>query len=111
MSNLNGGLIKNSYVIGKLIYYPGSSRISDSVGKTIASLTPKESELLRFLIEREGTVATRENILINVWGRNDYFLGRSMDVFISRLRKDLKADPNIEIKTIHTEGYIFTVKN
>jgi two-component system response regulator VicR len=50
-------------------------------------------------------VLKREDILQHVWGKNDYFLGRSMDVFIARLRKLLKSEENLNIETIHHAGY------
>lgn len=72
-------------------------------------LTPRESELLRFLIDHPNMVLTREQILEELWGQNDYFMGRSMDVFISRLRKYLQAEPTISIETKRGVGFIFKV--
>jgi two-component system, OmpR family, response regulator VicR len=54
-------------------------------------------------------VVKREDVLINVWGKDDFFLGRSMDVFISKLRKYLKGEPEIVIETIHGIGFRLTV--
>jgi len=68
-------------------------------------LTLKETKLLSLLAEKENTIIKRENILINLWGKNDYFLGRSLDVFISRLRKYLKDDENISIENIRGVGF------
>ena len=70
-------------------------------------LTQKEAELLRYLALNPNTVLKREEILKNIWGDDDYFNGRSMDVFISRLRAYLKADASIEIKNVHGVGFIF----
>mgnify|MGYP001186499420 CR=1 FL=1 len=69
------------------------------------TLTLKETKLLSLLAQKENTIITRENILINLWGKNDYFLGRSLDVFISRLRKYLKDDENISIENIRGVGF------
>ena len=55
------------------------------------------------------TTVLLEEILIAVWGKNDYFLGRSMDVFMSKVRKYLRADPEVVLETIHGTGYRFTV--
>lgn len=74
-------------------------------------LTPKESELLRYLIANQNTLLKREQILEELWGQNDYFLGRSMDVFISRLRKYLKAEQNVSLETKRGVGFIFKVKS
>lgn len=69
-------------------------------------LTQKEAELLRYLILNKNKVLKREQILTELWGENDYFLGRSMDVFISRIRKYLKDDPSLTLDTIRGVGYI-----
>lgn len=68
-------------------------------------LTQRENELLRFLIGQANRVVKREEILKEVWGDNDYFLGRSLDVFISRLRKILAPEPSIQIQNIHGVGF------
>jgi len=68
-------------------------------------LTKKEAELLRLLCLHEGEVLEREVALRVVWGNDDYFLGRSMDVFITKLRKYLKADPNVSIENMHGIGF------
>ncbi|MCL3778981.1 response regulator transcription factor [Prolixibacteraceae bacterium JC049] len=69
-------------------------------------LTQKEAELLRYLILNKNKVLKREQILTELWGENDYFLGRSMDVFISRIRKYLKDDSSLVLDTIRGVGYI-----
>jgi DNA-binding response OmpR family regulator len=73
------------------------------------NITNKEADLLRFFCEHPNKVVKREEVLINVWGKDDFFLGRSMDVFISKLRKYLKAEPLVMIETIHSIGFRFTV--
>lgn len=69
------------------------------------SLTRKESDLLKLLATHKNTLIPREVILKTVWGEDDYFIGRSMDVFITKLRKYLKEDPNVNIKNIHGSGF------
>jgi len=71
------------------------------------TLTYKEAELLKYFCENANTVLSRSDILKNVWGSDDYYLGRSLDVFISRLRKYLKSDPNIKIINLHGIGFRF----
>lgn len=78
-------------------------------GKHKHNLTPRESELLRYLIDNPNTLLTREQILEDLWGQNDYFLGRSMDVFISRLRKYLQGEPSVSLETKRGVGFIFKV--
>jgi len=69
-------------------------------------LTLKEAQLLKYLIINKNKVLAREDILTEIWGEDDYFLGRSMDVFISRLRKYIADDQNIDIRTIRGTGFI-----
>jgi DNA-binding response OmpR family regulator len=68
-------------------------------------LTARESALLKLLSDHAGTTVKREDILNEVWGNDDYFAGRSMDVFISRLRKYLALDREIEIVNYHGVGF------
>jgi len=75
------------------------------VGET--RLTAREAELLAFFVRNSGKLLSREQLLNNLWGGNDYFAGRSLDVFISRLRKYLAADPGIRIENRHGIGFIF----
>lgn len=76
------------------------------------TLTQKEADLLKFLCEHANRILKREEVLVNVWGKDDYFLGRSMDVFMTKLRKYFKSDPGIVLETIHGVGFRFnaTVK-
>ncbi|MBL7707096.1 MAG: response regulator transcription factor [Taibaiella sp.] len=68
-------------------------------------LTQKEADLFRYLIQNKNTVLKREDILINVWGKDDYFLGRSMDVFMTKVRKYIKDINGLELQTIHGVGF------
>ncbi len=70
------------------------------------TLTLKEAELLRYLFQHRNKVLPRETILSELWGENDYFLGRSMDVFMSRIRKYFKSEKNIRLETIRGVGFI-----
>jgi DNA-binding response OmpR family regulator len=74
-------------------------------GNDQQKLTKKEAEVLRLLCLNKNNVLKREVALKAVWGRNDYFMGRSMDVYIAKLRKYLKQDPAVEIINIHGEGF------
>lgn len=73
------------------------------------TLTQKEADLLKYFNDKKGLVLKRNDILQDVWGSDDYFLGRSMDVFVSRLRKYLSADSNIKIQNIHGVGFKFVI--
>ena len=70
-------------------------------------LTLKEAELLQYFLLKKNTVLKREDILVKLWGEDDYFLGRSLDVFISRLRKYLKPEKSVKLETIRGVGYLF----
>jgi DNA-binding response OmpR family regulator len=74
-------------------------------------LTLREAEVLRYLVTRQDQLVPREELLKQIWGRDDYFLGRSLDVFISRLRKYLKNDPRVIIENIHGVGFRLVVKS
>lgn len=73
-------------------------------GSTV-TLSPKESELLKMLAEYKNDLLTREKALKKIWGSDTYFNGRSMDVYIAKLRKYLREDPEIEIVNIHGNGF------
>ena len=75
------------------------------------NLTQKEADLLKMFIENKNEVIKRSYILETLWGEDDYFLGRSLDVFISRLRKYLSQDPRIKIENIHSVGFKMKVEN
>lgn len=73
-------------------------------------LSPKEADLLKLLCQNKNELLSRETALRKIWGEDGYFTARSMDVFITKLRKYLKDDPNIEIKNIHGSGFLLEVK-
>jgi DNA-binding response OmpR family regulator len=74
-------------------------------GDLSINLTQKEADLLNMLLKSSGQVVKRKDILEQIWGEDDYFKGRSLDVFISRLRKYLKSDNNLEIRNHHGVGF------
>lgn len=73
-------------------------------------LTKKEAQVLKLLCKSKNEVITRELILNAVWGQDDYFVGRSLDVFITKLRKYFKEDPAIQIINVHGIGFKLTDK-
>jgi DNA-binding response OmpR family regulator len=74
------------------------------------TLTQREFELLEYLFVHKNKILKREEILEDLWGENDYFLGRSLDVFISRLRKHLSSSKKIAINSVYGVGFIFQVE-
>jgi DNA-binding response OmpR family regulator len=95
--------MKDEYKVGKYVF--NYKNLTLTLAKDILNLTAKEADILRIFAHHQGVVLTREEILKRVWGDDDYFIGRSMDVFISRLRKYLKEDPGVEIINIHGVGF------
>lgn len=71
----------------------------------VQKLSTKEAELLRLLCLKKNDVLTREEALLKIWHDDNYFNGRSMDVFLSKLRKYLREDPGVEIVNVHGKGY------
>jgi DNA-binding response OmpR family regulator len=92
-----------NFQIGKMKFSFNDLRLT--VDGTNHNMTQKEAELLLFLCEHPNRILKREEVLLNVWGKDDYFLGRSMDVFITKLRKYFRADETVHIETIHGMGF------
>ena len=78
---------------------------------TAQRITEKENEVLRLLCLNMNQILRREDAVESIYGKKDYFLGRSFDVFISRLRKLLQADPSISIENVFKVGFILNVKS
>lgn len=95
------------YNIGKYNFDTTNYTLSHGSKKII--LTKREADLLKLFIENTNIVLKREDILKTLWGDNDYFMGRSLDVFISRLRKILSDEKNISIENIHGVGFKFSL--
>lgn len=72
-------------------------------------ITEKESEILNYLSGHRNKVIKREELLTDLWGENDYFLGRSLDVFITKIRKYLKDDSTVSIENVFGVGFILNV--
>ncbi|NJL12515.1 MAG: response regulator transcription factor, partial [Microscillaceae bacterium] len=77
----------------------------------VRQLTLREAEVLRYFCRHLNTVVRRESILKEIWGQNDYFMGRSLDVFITRLRKYLREDAQIKIENIPSVGFKMSLKD
>ncbi|MEO6668606.1 MAG: response regulator transcription factor [Ferruginibacter sp.] len=75
------------------------------------NLTQREAELLKYFLDNKNQVLKREQILNSLWGQDDYFLGRSMDVFVSRLRKIFSKDDKVKIENLHSIGFKFVDKS
>ncbi len=99
---------KASYPIGQFRFEPNKQRLS--LEEDIFQLSTRESTLLLALVKKQGQLTERKAILRDIWGSTDEFSRKSMDVFISRLRKYLKRDPNVQILNVHGKGFILEVQ-
>lgn len=102
---------KDTNLIAIGIYQFDRRNMTLSYEHLITELTSKESDLLLLLHSSENKVLERENILNVVWGDDGDYIGRTLDVFISKLRKKLSRDPNLKIVNIRGIGYKFVMNN
>lgn len=93
----------SSFEVGKYSFDYKNLRLS--LNDETRDLTQREGDLLKMLVIQKNNLVPREQILTQLWGEDDYFKGRSMDVFISRLRKYLKDDESLKIKNVHGVGF------
>jgi two-component system OmpR family response regulator len=100
---------ETKFELGKLFFDFSLRKISGPQEYEI-KLSPKESELLLLLCRHKDLVLPKEKALRQIWKEDNYFTGRSMDVYIVKLRKYLAADERIEISNLHSQGYVLKVK-
>ena len=96
---------KPHYKVGSFYFDPANFNLQNEKEKI--TLTQREAELLKYFLDNKNEVLKREQILIAIWGKDDYFLGRSLDVFVSRLRKIFSNDEKIKIENLHSIGFKF----
>ena len=100
---------KFEFQIGRFHLYSKLRFLTLDINEPI-KLSPKESELLKMMALHENDLMPRELALTKIWREDNYFTSRSMDVYIAKLRKYLKDDPNVEILNIHGEGFRLVIK-
>ena len=93
----------NIYQLGQLVF--DYNRQILTIDETDQKLTSKEAELLKLLCENLNQVLDRSEALNRIWYDDSYFNARSMDVYVTKLRKYLKADPNVELLNVHGVGF------
>jgi len=98
---------QTNYLLGIFVFDTENQTLVSN--DQIKTLTKKEVQILKILFKYKNQVVSREVILNAVWGQNDYFVGRSLDVFITKLRKYLREDPKILISNIHGVGFKFEI--
>jgi DNA-binding response OmpR family regulator len=99
---------KNEFSIGNNYLFK-KDQLQLIYKEKIIRLTVRESKLLHLLISKQNNICTHKEILNSIWGKNDYFNKKSLNVFISRLRKYFSKDPSIKIENIHNQGFIFKI--
>lgn len=99
----NKGNDNIEFDLGKYHFNPKLRELKN--GDSTQTLSPKENELLKMLADHKNDLLPRERALKKIWGSDTYFNGRSMDVYIAKLRKYLKEDADIEIVNIHGNGF------
>jgi two-component system response regulator VicR len=110
-SRILGGNRKMSYKMGGLTFDYNELKILHDTSHTCIQLPPREAALLHFLCENANKKLKRQQVLLKVWGTDDFFAGRSMDVYLSRLRKHFTLDPAIRLETFHGKGFMLIINN
>lgn len=104
--NQTSGAKDPFFQIGSYCFDPKNQTLSS--GSEIKRMTAKESEILKLLCLKKNQITKRDEILIALWGESDYFKGRSLDVFIAKLRKYFANDTSIKIENVHSVGFILS---
>jgi len=99
---------KTEFNIGNYIYNTNNLQLIHK--GYIIQLTVRENKLLYLLVSKQNNVCSHKEILNTIWGKNDYFTRKSLNVFISKLRKYFSEDPTIKIENIHNQGFIFKIE-
>ncbi len=108
MSPNNNFACPNKFQIGK--YHFDYNRQELTFNEEVNRLTQKENEVLKLLCQNKNQILKREEAVEKIYGKKDYFLGRSFDVFISKIRKLLRHDPNLKIENVFKVGFILSEK-
>ncbi len=99
---------EEKYMVGNIAYEPTYRILHLAEGQK--KLTTKENQLLHLLVKNKNEILDRQATLRAIWGDDNYFNGRSMDVYIAKIRKLLREDPNIEIMNVHGKGFKLVIK-
>lgn len=100
----------NQHVLGDYIFNVDKQEVVYKNGE-VHKLTLRENKLLQLLVNKHNELCTHKEILHSLWGQNDFFAKKSLNVFISHLRKYLAKDPSIKIENLHNQGFIFRVED
>ena len=100
----------NEYIIGQYRFYVDRQEVIYSDGE-VQKLTLRESKLLELLVRKQEALCSHKEILHSLWGHNDFFAKKSLNVFISHLRKLFVKDPSIRIENVHNQGFVFKIES
>jgi len=100
---------RDEYVLGQYVYNKYNSQLIFKNG-TIQKLTFRENKILHLLVINVNKLCTHKEILTGIWGKNDFFNKKSLNVFVSHLRKYLEKDPSIKIENMHNQGFILKIE-
>ncbi|MCW3463225.1 response regulator transcription factor [Chitinophaga nivalis] len=90
---------------GRYTYHYRKLKIYDNDSKlVVARMSPIEAKMLRYFLNRPNIIVKKDEVLLRVWGKEDFYASRSMDVFIGRIRRQLKIEPKIELETVYNVG-------
>jgi len=109
MLKRNNQTKEESYRVGKYSFSPSTYELK--INDERRHLTARESDLLLFLLKNKNNITRHNDILNTLWGKNDYFNRKSLNVFISHLRQYLSKDTSIKIDNIHNQGFILSTDN
>ena len=99
---------KVDYIFSSFIYNSKFRELQFKNDKPV-TLSPKEGKLLTLLLDNMNDLTTREEALVKIWNDDNYFTSRSMDVYVTKIRKYLSKDPKIKIENIHGKGFKFSI--
>ena len=99
---------KNEFILGDYTYNKGNSQLIYKADE-VQQLTFRENKLLVLLVSKQNELCSHKEILNSIWGKNDFFNKKSLNVFITRLRKYLNKDSSIRIENIHNQGFILKI--
>ena len=108
-SQKNNNVPTQLYAVSKYQFDPANFILKNESEQV--NLTQREAELLKFFLDNKNKVVKREQLLNSIWGQDDYFMGRSLDVFVSRLRKIFSSDEKVKIENLHGIGFKFVEKD
>jgi DNA-binding response OmpR family regulator len=104
--HVGANINEDFFQVGSYQFDPKNQTLTQ--GESSRRITAKENQILKLLCQRKNQITKKQEILIALWGESDYFKGRSLDVFIAKLRKYFAGDSNVKIENVHSVGFILS---